>query len=367
MPCRPWLRRLRRGMAAIAALGVLLALTPPGRSALKGVLLVLQVASPVHPLGWLSREPSRREVRLESGDVADLYRPRGLSDAPGVVVVPGANPEGKNDPDLVAFASALARSGRRVMVPELELRHRRLDLDDRRRIGDAVTALAGAGKAGVLAFSYGAGLSLVAVGDSPAVQRHVAFVATIGTYYDPAHLVQGVTTGVVPDTGGEARWEAAPEARDLFAAQLALFLGGTEGPALTEAWRRQDPAGLTPEAGAAYALLANRDPARYEELFRQLPLRVAELFTAVSPARVAGAIRVPVFALHDHDDPASPPAESRLLVEAVGAGARARLTEVGLFDHVRPVEALSGRLGDGVRLGRFAARILRVQEGWPRP
>lgn len=366
MPARRWLRGLRRGGAALALVAVLLGVTPPGRSALKAGLLVLQVASPLDPLDWVTRDPARREIRLPGGDPADLYRPRGFSEAPGIVVVPGAAAAGKDDPDLVRFATALARSGRRVLVPQLELRHRRLDLGDPRRIGEAVLALAGDGTVGILGFSYGAGLALVAVGDDPGVQRHAAFVATMGTYFDPVHLVRGVTTGVVPDVGGRTRpWQAAPEARDLFAAQLARSLGEPGGGALLRAWRGRDPDGLGPGAAASYALLDNRDPARFDALFGALPATVRESFVAVSPARVAGSIRVPVLALHDDGDPASPPAESRLLVEAVGG--RARLTEVGLLDHVRPEGALPGQLGDGLRLARFGARLLRQQEGWPRP
>ncbi|MGH2688139.1 MAG: alpha/beta hydrolase family protein, partial [Actinomycetota bacterium] len=131
------------------------------------------------------------------------------------------------------------------------------------------------------------------------------------------------------------------------------------------AWDDRNPAGLDADAEAAYALLGNRDPAGFEALFAALPPRVREEFAAVSPAGVAGGVRVPVFALHDDGDPASPPAESRLLVEALGG--RARLTEIGLFDHVRPEGALPEQFGDGIRLARFAARLLRVQEGWPRP
>jgi hypothetical protein len=345
---------------------VLTGVTPPGRSALKASLLVVQVASPLRPLDALTRDPARRQIRLPGGAAADLYRPRGWSQAPGVVVVPGASTAGKDDPALVRFATALARTGRRVLVPQLELRHRRLDLGDPRRIGEAVLALAGDGTVGILGFSYGAGLALVAVGGDSGVRRHTAFVATVGTYFDAVNVVRGVTTGVVHDAGDRTQaWEAAPDARDLFAGQLARSLGEPEGPGLLQAWREADPAGLGPDAAAAYALLANRDPARFEALFSALPARVREEFAAVSPAGVIGEVGVPVFALHDHGDPASPPAESRLLVEALGG--RARLTEVGLFDHVRPEGTLRAQLGDGIRLARFAARMLRVQEGWPRP
>jgi pimeloyl-ACP methyl ester carboxylesterase len=174
----------RPRLIPLACLLVILA-SPPVRAAAKGLLLVPEVIpSPAHPLSLFTPTPRRSLVHLADGE-ADLYRPRGLAAAPGVVLIHGANPGGKDDPRIVGLAEALARAGRRVLVPQLSLRFQRLDLTDPARIREAVSFLAGParGKVGVLAFSYGAGLTLAVLADQPAIQVHVAFVAAVGTYF----------------------------------------------------------------------------------------------------------------------------------------------------------------------------------------
>jgi pimeloyl-ACP methyl ester carboxylesterase len=351
-----------------ACLLVILA-SPPARGLLKGALLVPQVIpAPVHPLAALTPAPRRSVVHLPGGE-ADLYRPRGLVSAPGIVLVHGANPGGKDDPRVVDLARSLAREGRRVLVPQLGLRNQRLDLADPGRIRDAVTFLAGAahGRVGVLAFSYGAGLSAVALASSPDVQRRVAFLATVGTYFDLFHLLQGATTGTVPYLGRTVSWRPDPQALAIAADQLAAFLGRSEGDALARAWRNEDPTGLAPGPGAAYQLLANRDPSRFEELARRLPEGLAELLRFLSPASAVDKVTVPVFALHARQDPASPPTESRLLVAALSRRVEARLFIVGNLSHVSPTASITADVADAFRLASFGAMVLGAQEGWPRP
>jgi hypothetical protein len=82
---------------------------------------------------------------------------------------------------------------------------------------------------------------------------------------------------------------------------------------------------------------------------------------------VVERIRVPVYALHATGDKASPPIQSRLLVEALRPRVEARFFEVGLLAHVDPVASPLAHLGDGVRLARFAGELLGSGEGWPRP
>src|SRR2546421_1459020 len=140
-------------LVPLACLLVIL-VSPPVRGLVKGALLVPEVVpSPVHPLSGLLPRPQRREVRLPTGD-ADWYRPRGHAVAPGVVLVHGADPAGKDDARVVGLAEALAREGRQVLVPQLGLREQRFDAADPLRIRGAVSYLAGRshGRVGVLAF-----------------------------------------------------------------------------------------------------------------------------------------------------------------------------------------------------------------------
>ena len=112
------------------------------------------------------------------------------------------------------------------------------------------------------------------------------------------------------------------------------------------------------------AILANRDPRRTATLIGQLPDDLRAMLDAVSPARRAHAIRVPVLALHSRVDPAAPAVESVELVAAVRRRARARLTLVGSLRHVTPVGTAFGRLSDAPGMLRFGASILGAQERW---
>src|SRR6267143_2989613 len=135
----------RPRLIPLACLLVIMA-SPPARAGVKGLLLVPEVIpSPAHPLSLITPSPRRSLVHLADGE-ADLYRPRalvGFAAAPGVVLIHGANPGGKDDPRIVGLAEALARAGRRVLVPQLTLRLQRLDPNDPLRIREAVSFLAG--------------------------------------------------------------------------------------------------------------------------------------------------------------------------------------------------------------------------------
>jgi len=352
----------------LACLLVIMA-SPPVRAGVKGLLLVPEVIpSPAHPLSLITPGPRRSLVHLADGE-ADLYRPRGFAAAPGVVLTHGANPGGKDDPRIVGLAEALARAGRRVLVPQLSLRFQRLDLTDPVRIREAVSFLAGPrrAKVGVLAFSYGAGLTLVALADQPAIQAHVAFVATVGTYFSLFDLLQGATTGTVPYQGTTVRWQPDPQARGLAAQQLEAFLGSIDGAALAASLKIGDPTGLAPGLRSVYDLLANRDPTRFKVLAGQLPGSLTDRLAALSPARSINRVVVPVLALHARTDPASPPTESSALIDALKGRVATRLVIVGNLAHVTPTVSILRDLSDALRVADFASTAMRAQEGWPRP
>jgi pimeloyl-ACP methyl ester carboxylesterase len=255
-----------------------------------------------------------------------------------------------------------------VLVPQLTLHLQRLDLTDPLRIREAVSFLAGPtpDRVGILAFSYGAGLTLVALADQPAIQDHVAFVATVGTYFSLFDLLQGATTGTVPYRGTTLPWQPDPRARELASEQLAAFLGPTDGPALTASWKSGDPSGLGPGPRSVYELLANRDPARFDSLAGHLPGALTERLSALSPSRSINRVVVPVLALHDRTDLASPPAESRALIAALRGRVRTRLVIVGNLSHVTPAVSILRDVRDALRVGDFASTAMRAQEGWPR-
>lgn len=321
--------------------------------------------SPVRPLSFATPDPRLESVDIPGGE-ADLWSPRGFSRAPRLLLIHGANPEGKDDPRVRRLARALARSGREVLVPQLGLRHQKLDQNDLNRIRESIRFRDKGERVGILAFSYGAGLALVVLAGDPEIQRRVEFIATVGTFFDLTHLVQGVTTGKVPYRRSLVPWKTIDDARDRVAEQLASFVGGDDAAALLAAWKKKNPTGLGPDTLPIYELLDNRDPSRVSSLVAALPQRLRELLNSLSPSHSVEKIEVPVFALHSGRDRAAPATESRLLVEALEGRVKTRLIEVEILEHVSPVASPFARLGDGVKLAEFAGLLLGEQEGWPR-
>lgn len=340
------------------------ALTPPARSTGKALLLLSEVIpSPVRPLQVL---PAPEFTTVELGDsTAELYPGRGRN-TPGVVLIHGVAPGGPADPRVRGIAGALNRLGRTVLVPSLALGDQKLDRGDTALIREAVSYLSNRtdGKVLLLAFSFGAAYTLVALQEQPAIQSKVLSVATVGTYFDLVHLLQGVTTGKVEAANGvTGEWSPDPRAPKIVLQFLAKYLDASEAEPLVSAFERRDPAGLSPDARAVYDLMTNTDYRRTRALVAELPGGLGKMIDDLSPAGQMDRIRVPILAMHSRQDPASPPSESELLVQAIRPPAKASLTLVGSFRHVTPSTG-TGLLKDAVPLIIFAARVIGTQESW---
>ncbi|HEU5003315.1 MAG TPA: alpha/beta fold hydrolase [Actinomycetota bacterium] len=340
-----------------------LAATPAGRGTAKGALVLCEILpSPVHPLSAVSPAPRVTRISLPHGE-ADLYE--GRPGAPGVVVVHGANVGGITDPRIAGLAGAFCRVGRTVMAPALVLAERRLDMADLARIRDAIDALADqTGPVVVVTFSYGSALALCALAERPSIQGRVRALATIGTYFDLVHVIEGVTTGSVVVDGVLHPWAPPASALGQVTPLLAGFLGGEEASAIQKALATDDPAGLSAGAAAVYHVITNRNPRRVVGLVADLPEPIRGTLERLSPAAHIDGVRVPVFALHSRLDPAAPAIESVELVRAIRRRGRARLTLVGAFNHVTPAGGHLSRLRDAPGLVRFAGTLLRAQEAW---
>lgn len=307
---------------------------------------------------------AREDVTLD-GVTGHLYVPDRRS--PAILLVLGAAPRGKDDPRAARLARSLARAGRVVFVPDLALVERRLDLDDLDRIARSVVALdehpTTTGPVVILGISYGGSFALMASAD-PRTQGRVAQVAVFGAYWDLVGVIQAVTTGTSVVGGEAVPWEGHPMAREILEeAAIDLAPAGQRTQLRAALDGTADPEALPPEARAIHDLLANRDPALVDDLAARLAPDARGTLEAFSPSSVAGAIDVPVVAMHSTDDPAVPYGEALRLA---GGLPDARLITVRSFRHVDfRTEGPGGwgsALADLWDAWRFASFVLDPQE-----
>ena len=269
-----------------------------------------------------------------------------------LVAVPGAVPQGKDDPRMVAFATTLARAGFAVMVPDLAgYRQLRIRPSDAREIADAFAwisrrpELAPDGRAGMFAFSYSVGPAVLAALQDD-IREQVRFVIGLGGYHDLPRAMLFFTTGWFEHAGAWQHITPDDTGRMVLAYSSLDYLAPAPDRAVFDrmvALRTRDPkaglaplaAGLSPGAQAVYALAVNNDPARFDELFARLPPAMREDIERLDLARHDLApLQARLILVHGIHDNLSPWPESRALAAAAPAGqARVFLTR-SVLGHV---------------------------------
>jgi hypothetical protein len=106
--------------------------------------------------------------------------------------------------------------------------------------------------------------------------------------------------------------------------------------------------------GPLIRLFANRDPARFDELYDALPEEVCSAIEELSPLTAAGQIRAPVELAVPPVDPYFPSGEARALADSLP---NVRLTITATLDHTRPMASLR-RLGGLAKFEGFVVRGL---------
>lgn len=254
-----------------------------------------------------------------------------------IVAVPGAVPQGKNDPRFVAFATTLARVGFAVLAPEMAgFRELRIRPSDTREIADAFAWLAGRpelasdGRVGMFAFSYSVGPALLAaLADD--IREQVRFIVGLGGYHDLPRAMRFFTTGwfehagkwhyIAPDDTGKmvlvysSLDYLADGDRRVFDRMVALRMRDSQAdltPLATE---------LSNEAQAVYALAINTDHAHFAELFASLPAAMRADIEGLDLARHdLKPLKARLILVHGRNDNLIPYPESLALAAAVPQG-----------------------------------------------
>ncbi len=310
---------------------ILLALLYPiAQDYLRAASLLERISDP-QATGWIANYDVRPvDVHDTSFDFrgqpipARVYLPRGVGLSPGIVVVHGMHELGIDEPRLVRFARSLAASGFFVMTPLVPgIADYRVEAESADVIGTAAESFAqqlSVPRVGVLAISFSGGLALAAASD-PRYAPSIAWVASVGGYYELAHVLRFFATGEAVRPDGEVE-HLSPheygaliviydEPGDFFSPQdapiahdaLKLLLAG-HGKASEALTQRLTPAGQQTMQDIYHKQRASLAPA----ILAEIDKRQSEL-AAASPAGHLRFIRAPVLLLHGSDDTVIPPTE----------------------------------------------------------
>ncbi|MBW3652910.1 MAG: glycosyltransferase [Actinobacteria bacterium] len=210
-------RVARRAVLTALVVGVASAL-PPVQARVKAAGVVADALERPWPRPFAKRV-ERSQTRL--GDVTgDLYVPG--DEAPPLVLVHGAAPEGKDDPRLIRLARALAAADRLVFVPDLELKNRTFEERDIDRIVRSIAGLSRHPSAAgehvqVVGISYGGSFALVAAADERVRERVAAErVRDLGQQTGLDRLLERLEQRVALEVGDpleHVQLEVAPDHR----------------------------------------------------------------------------------------------------------------------------------------------------------
>jgi dipeptidyl aminopeptidase/acylaminoacyl peptidase len=311
----------------------------------------LFVDLPVSPLKLTGERPLKEEVTFAANGrqvSANLYRPDDNDRHGAVLVVIGAAPRALEDEQVVRLAKSVARAGLVVMLPELD--HLLADEMVPEEIDEVVGAFqylraqpfVDPERTGMLGFSVGAGVGLVAASD-PRISDQVALFGSFGGYYDLYDVITAATTETITNDDHQTRWEPDDKTLRVLRRSLIYYVDDPrDQDVLTRIFledddsARQELDGLSPRSRAIFDILDNRDPARSAELFAALPSDYQTILRRLSPSAALHGLRAELIVMHDRHDRYIPYTESRRLAEAARSGVEVHYAEMDIFRHVDP-------------------------------
>jgi len=365
-------------LVSVVAVGVVVGVLWPwvdGQARAAVVLVSVLEAPVVTPVARaVTGEPRVEEARV-AGNPTSVFVPAGEGPYPAVVFVNGAVLEGRRYPPVRRLGEGLARAGYLTVVPDLPgltsdaITTRTLDeaVEVALAVSERPDALGG--RVALAGGSTGATLAILAA-EEPRLDGRVRAVSGIAPYTDIKTVLNLGTTGHYELDGRLVPYRAEPFLSYVVGRSLISALPpGEDSEKLLSEMRpvprdspdplaplRERPTGdLGPEARSVVALLANRDPERFEELYRRLPEQTRHSMERLSPVAGAGRLRAPVEIVSGPRDRYFPVTESYEL-ERIAPHRTVTVTEV--LDHYMPRVSVR-TLPEFAKLNGFAVRSLR--------
>ena len=341
------------------------------------------------PLARIHPGVKKEGVRIPVGGKtleADFYRrsgPGGSIKRPGLLLIHGLAEAGKDDPQLVRFATTMARAGFAVLVPDFiglkSFRVRRDSVDEAAAAFDHLAEKAPGvrpGDSGILGISFGGGIGLLAAADA-GIRERVAYVVSFGGYYDLSSVIRYHTTGRYAYGPERGIGNPVPWARwHLILKNLDFLEDSADRRAFDALARRKlrdetaDVSGwaerLSPRGRALYAVLAEKDFSRFPPLYAKVSPRVRDLLRALSLPEKIRDVKAEMILSHGVPDPLIPHTETLRLADALKESGRpdVSVTLLRLFRHVDPARpagteslGLLGKVQEGWKFFRLVDRI----------
>lgn len=321
-------------------------------------------------------EQRRLDEVAVAGSPTTLVRPAGDGPWPAIVFVNGATRFGRHHPEVRDLARGLGRAGYLVLVPDLPgLRAGEISVrTERATVAVARAALARpdaeGGRVALVGVSVGATLALLAA-ENEALADRISLVAGIAPYTSLENVLRLATTRTYPSGGRLVSYVASPFVALVVARSLAVSLPpgpdrrhllaktraiDDDSPDPLAEFRSGEIAAASPAGRAVVALLANRDPRRFDELYATLPEELRAVIERLSPIAWASRLRAPVELASAPHDRYFPVDESHALARRAPT---VRVTVTAAFGHAVPRPSLRDP-GDLFRFDLWAVRSLRA-------
>lgn len=324
------------------------ALSFPARRYLAAVNLLEAMASESRSVAPL-KGPIFEGITLPDGTPVEArtYGPEDASET--IVLIHGIHHRGVDEPRLVRFARHLANQGCRVVTPELrELADYQVTKSGVTTVQATVATMSQRSPVGLIGFSFGGGLSLLAATSTETADR-LRYVASVGGYHDLHRSLRYLATHEVESPSGtEPRRAHEYGLLVLLYGHLDHFALGDDLPAFRAAlksWLMEDRAVARRKAAAFTTTLArdlfqmiekqqlNRISGQLLELLRVR----TNVLRALSPAGRLRDVKTEVLLLHGAFDTVVPPEETLFAAQELERAdhPQYRTLVTPLLEHVR--------------------------------
>ena len=359
-------------------IGLLIIVTPQGRTGIKTVLFVTEIV-PAFPLklqSLVTGEPVKSEIVYyfdQTQGIADLYKPSGSGEYSAVLLFLGVNPAGRDDPRVVGLANSLARSGMIVMIPwSQEMAQKNIDQTAIPNLISAFKALKNLegvdqNRIGVAGFCVGASL-ITAAAANPEISNDVRFINFFGGYYNALDLIVSISSGKSFYGQTIQSWEPDQLTKEVFTNELINTVSDDSDQHILKNMFLpdkiiQDEYKIlnSNEAKIVYELLNAPELERAKELVKQLPISSKNQLELISPSSYIDDINADVLIMQNREDNLIPVEESRRLAKALSLKTQISYTEFSIFEHIEPTKPMDmiPFLNESFKLIKHMYKILR--------